>query len=78
MPSDPRAVQAREMHQRASEFQGLAGGARDRRNVLIKELVNDGWTHQAVAAAIGCSVHLVTSVVMDRVGPGTRSRHRKS
>lgn len=76
MPSDPRAVQAREMHQRASEFQGLAGGARARRNVLIKELSDDGWTHRQVAEAIGCSVHLVTSVVMDRVGPGTRGRRR--
>lgn len=76
MPSDPRAVQAREMHQRASEFEGLAGAARDRRNVLIRELADDGWTHRAVADAIGCSVHLVTSVVMRRVGPGTRGRRR--
>jgi hypothetical protein len=76
MPSDPRAVQAREMHQRAAEFEGLAGAARDRRNELIRQLSDDGWTHRRVAEAIGCSVHLITSVVMRRVGPGTRGRQQ--
>lgn len=76
MPSDPRAVQARELHQRAAESERLAGACRDQRNELIRALVADGWTHPAVAAAIGCSVHLVASVVMHRVGPGTRGRRR--
>jgi hypothetical protein len=76
MPSDPRAVQARELHQRAAESERLAGVCRDGRNRLIRELSHEGWTHAQVAAAIGCSVHLVTSVVMGRVGPGTRGRQQ--
>jgi len=76
MPSDPRAVQARELHQRAAESMRLAGVAREQRNELIRALVADGWTHPRVAEAIGCSVHLIVSVVMGRVGPGTRGRRR--
>jgi len=76
MPSDPRAVQARELHQRAAESARLAGACRDQRNAIIRALARDGWSHRAVAEAIGCSKDLVTSVVMGRVGPGTRGRRR--
>lgn len=76
MPSDPRAVQARELHRRVARTEQLAGQLRDQRNELIRTLVAEGWTHPAVAAAVGCSTHLVTSVVMGRVGPGTRGRRR--
>lgn len=68
MPSDPRATQARELHRRAAEHEQRAGDARAQRDEIVRALCADGWQHRQVADAIGCSPHLVTSIVMRRVG----------
>lgn len=67
-------MQARELHRRAVESEQRAGELREQRNRLIRELAADRVPHQLIAQTLGCSKHLIASVVMDRVGPGRRGR----
>lgn len=76
MPSDPRAVRAREAHRLAGESERLAGQHRAERDRLIRELHADGWSYTEVSRAVGCGWETVRAVVKGRVGPGTRGRNR--
>ena len=66
MPSDPRAVSAREAHRLAGAAAHRATDQRARRNRLVRELRADDmnyWTYGRLAASVGCSVELIGKIV---------------
>lgn len=75
---DARAMRAREAHRLARETEELAGRHRAQRDHLIRELRADGWSYTQISQAVSCGWELVRAVCKGRVGPGTRSRHRKT
>lgn len=65
MPSDPRAVQAREAHRLAAQSDRQARQHRELRDRIIRALRADGWTYPQIAAAVGCKKELARAVVTD-------------
>ena len=66
MPSDPRAVSAREAHRLAGVAASRAADQRARRDRLVRELRDEDaalWTYARLAATVGCSTELIGKIV---------------
>jgi hypothetical protein len=66
MPSDPRAVSARQAHRLAGADARRAADQRARRDALVRELRAEDpelWTYSRLAAQVGCSTELVGKIV---------------
>jgi len=69
MPSDVRALQAREHHSALAGLRGQADMHRQERNRLVRMLRAEDaerWTYAALAAAIGCKEELIAAIVQGR------------
>lgn len=67
--SDPRAVQAREVHRLSEEADALAARHRRHRNQLVRALRAEDparWTYAALAKAVGITPELVAAIVKGR------------
>lgn len=70
MPSDLRALAARNLHQEALAAKARAGELRAQRDRYVRQLRAEDparWTHKALARAVGCSEELIA--LIDRSTP---------
>lgn len=68
MPSDARAVAAREEHRRAFEDDDSAVRRRQRRDKYVRDLAAEGWSYAELSRAVGCSESLIAAIVKGRTG----------
>lgn len=66
MPSDVRAVAARQHHRAVASALDDAARHREQRDDLVRSLRAENpsvWTHKALAQAVGCSVELIAVII---------------
>ena len=63
---DIRAQQGREHHRAAALHRAQSAQHIEQRDRIIRQLREDGWTYESIAAAIGCSQELVAKVLQGR------------